>query len=226
MTKFALFALSLILIACGNPAPGSAPAAGESSDPLARASVVTPPFPVQGEADGLLLVWYDAEGAAHPARSRAEVPAEQRARVRVDSLEVAPDQRLDPAFMYVADLRKARADGNYEVRKVAREVFEGFISKPSKKPESAALASAGDIIIYGASWCGACKQAKRFFRDKGVAFVEKDIEKEPGARTEMQQKARAQGVSTSGIPVLDVKGTMMGGFDPNAVERILASKGS
>ena len=40
------------------------------------------------------------------------------------------------------------------------------------------------------------------------------------------ESSSAQGVSTSGIPVLDVKGTMMGGFDPNAVERILASKGS
>jgi glutaredoxin len=213
-----------LLLACGNPAPGSAPPAAKESatDPLAQAKLENPPFAVQGEAEGLLLVWYDGQGAAHPAHARNEVPEEQRQRVRVDSLDVPPDQRLDPAFMYVADLRKARADGSYEVRRVAREAFESFISKPSAKPESAALASAGDVIIYGASWCGACKQAKRYFRDKGVAFIEKDIEKEPGARSEMQQKARAQGVSTSGIPVLDVRGTMMGGFDPNAIERALA----
>jgi glutaredoxin len=226
MKTFALLFLALLL-ACGNPAPASAPPGSKASaDPLAQAKIENPPFAVQGEAEGLLLVWYDAQGAAHTAHARSEVPEDQRARVRVDSLDVAPDQRLDPAFMYVADLRKARADGSYEVRKVARESFEAFISKASAKPESAALASASDVIIYGASWCGACKQAKRYFRDKGVAFIEKDIEKEPGARSEMQQKARAQGVSTSGIPVLDVRGTMMGGFDPNAIERVLASKGT
>jgi glutaredoxin len=225
MKKSAFLAL-VFTLACGNPSPSAVPAAKGPSDPLAQTAPVTPPFQVQGEAEGLLLVWYDAEGAAHSAHGRTEVPEESRARVRVDSLEVAPDQRLDPAFMYVADLRKANADGSYEVRKVEREVFERFISKPSPKPESAALASASDVIIYGASWCGACKQAKRFFHDKGVAFIEKDIEKEPGARSEMLEKARAQGVSTQGIPVIDVRGKLMAGFDPNTVERLLAAKGS
>jgi glutaredoxin len=224
--KTLLFCCLLLALACGNPSPSSSRATQGGADPLAQAVPVTPPFAVQGEAEGLLLVWYDAEGVAHSARSRSEVPVESRVRVRVDSLEVAPDQRLDPAFMYVADLQKARADGSYEVRKVPREAFEASIGKPKAKPEDSALAAASDVIIYGASWCGACKQAKRFFRDKGVAFVEKDIEKEPGARSEMLQKARAQGVSTQGIPVLDVRGTMMGGFDANAVERLLASKGS
>jgi glutaredoxin len=225
MKTFAFLCL-VFTLACGNPNPASAPPAKGGSDPLAGITPVPPPFQVQGEAEGLLLVWYDGEGAAHTAHTRTEVPAASRARVRVDSLELAPDQRLDPAFMYVADLRKAGADGSYEVRKVAREAFESFISKPAARPEHAAVASASDVIIYGASWCGACKQAKRFFQTKGVAFVEKDIEKEPGARSEMMEKARAQGVSTQGIPVLDVRGTMLGGFDANAVERLLASKGS
>jgi glutaredoxin len=225
MKTFAFLCL-VFTLACGNPVPASAPPAKGGSDPLAGISAVTPPFHVQGEAEGLLLVWYDGEGAAHTAHARTEVPAASRARVRVDSLELAPDQRLDPAFMYVADLRKARTDGSYEVRKVAREAFESFISKPAAQPEHAAVASESDVIIYGASWCGACKQAKRFFQNKGVAFIEKDIEKEPGARSEMMEKARAQGVSTQGIPVLDVRGKMMGGFDANAVERLLASKGS
>jgi glutaredoxin len=224
MKTFLFFAL-LFALACGNPSPPSTKATQVAADPLAQAPRVTPPFAVAGEAEGLLLVWYDAEGAAHAAHARAEVPEASRARVRVDSLEVAPDQRLDPAFMYVADLQKPRPDGSYEVRKVAREAFESFISKPAPA-ESAAVASASDVIIYGASWCGACKQAKRFFRDKGVAFIEKDIEKEPGARSEMLEKARAQGVSTQGIPVIDVRGKLLPGFDANAVERLLASKGS
>jgi glutaredoxin len=224
--KTFLFLALFFALACGNPSPQSTKAAQvAAADPLAEAPRATPPFEVAGEAEGLLLVWYDAEGTAHAAHARTEVPEASRARVRVDSLEVAPDQRLDPAFMYVADLRKASADGSYEVRKVAREAFERFISKPTP-PESTAVASASDVIIYGASWCGACKQAKRFFRDKGVAFIEKDIEKEPGARSEMLEKARAQGVSTQGIPVIDVRGKLLAGFDANAVERLLASKGS
>jgi len=138
-------------------------------------------------------------------------------------LEVAPDKRLDPAFVYVADLSKARADGSYAVRKVERDALERYVVPP-KAEEPALAAASSDVIIYGASWCGACKQAARYFRSKGVAFVEKDIEKEPAARSEMLSKARAQGVSTSGIPVLDVRGTMLGGFNEGAVARLLASK--
>jgi len=96
----------------------------------------------------------------------------------------------------------------------------------SQQPSAAAgtLARTSDVIIYGASWCGACKQAARFLSQKGVPFVEKDIEKEPGARSEMLSKAKAQGVSTNGIPVIDVHGKLLPGFDPRAVERLLATR--
>ena len=54
------------------------------------------------------------------------------------------------------------------------------------------------------------------------AFVEKYIEKEPGARSEMLAKARAQGVQTSGIPVLDVYGTILPGLDRERLDVLLA----
>ena len=87
-----------------------------------------------------------------------------------------------------------------------------------------AASANGDVIIYGASWCGACKSAASYLKQKGVAFVERDIEKEPEARAEMLEKARAQGVNASGIPVIDVYGKLMGGFDPVAMDRMLAAK--
>lgn len=220
----ALLLFALTSGACGNPPSSGAPAAEAPRDPVARGALETPPFAVAGEAEGLLLVWYDEAGTAHPAGKRADVPEAQRQRVRVDSLDVAPDKRLDPAFVYVADLRKARADGSYEVRKVERETFEQFVVKSQPSEVAGAMVASSDVIIYGASWCGACKQAARFLSQKGVPFIEKDIEKEPAARSEMLSKARTQGVSTSGIPVIDVRGKLLGGFDPRAVERLLATK--
>jgi glutaredoxin len=226
MKKSLLLSFAWLVVACGNPAPGSQPA---SASPLAaaptRGELVKPPFAVEGEAEGLLLVWYDEQGGAHPASSRSEVPEGQRANVRVDALELAPDQRLDPAFVYVADLRAPGAGGQYPVRKQERAAFETSLASaaPAAGATAAAKSGSSDVIIYGASWCGACKQAARFFSQKGVAFVEKDIEKEPGARSEMMAKARAQGVQTGGIPVIDVKGTLLGGFNAQRIEQLLAS---
>lgn len=202
---------------------GAAPA--QVGDPLAAAPEVTPPFAVRAGAKDLMLAWYDAKGEAHTATTIDDVPAAERARVRVDSLAVAPEQRLDPEHVFVADLRSARPDGSFPVRRVAREVYEASALPTPTEPASAAVAegsAAQDIVLYGASWCGACKQARRYFQQKGLAFVDHDIEREPEARKEMLAKARSQGVSTSGIPVIDVRGRLMGGFDPRAIESALA----
>ncbi len=219
MNRFVVGSVLSFALACGNPEPGSSAAKAIAEKSSAFGEVVRPPFDVTGDADGLLLVWYDERGDAHPADKRSEVPEANRERVRVDALELAPDQRLDPAFVYVADLRAPAQDGRYAVRKVERDKLEASLARP----EQAAASASNDVIIYGASWCGACKQARQFFEHKGVPFIEKDIEKEPGARGEMMAKAKAQGVNTGGIPVIDVKGTLIGGFNAARIDQLLAT---
>ncbi|MEY4511050.1 MAG: hypothetical protein RLZZ450_3172 [Pseudomonadota bacterium] len=226
MKKSLLLSLAWLLVACGNPAPGTqASSASHPASATTRGELIKPPFAVEGEVEGLLLVWYDEQGAAHPASNRAEVPEAQRAHVRVDALELAPEQRLDAAFVYVADLRAPGAGGAYPVRKIERATFESSLASavPAAGDPAGAKSGSSDVIIYGASWCGACKQAAQFFSQKGVAFVEKDIEKEPEARSEMMAKARSQGVQTGGIPVIDVHGTLLGGFNAQRIEQLLAT---
>src|SRR5947208_1712825 len=99
-------------LACGNPRgngaqqQGAPSGAGPAASGLAGGGeLVRPPFEVTGDAQGLLLVWYDERGDVHLANQRSEIPEARRASVRVDALELAPEQRLDPAFVYVADLR-------------------------------------------------------------------------------------------------------------------------
>ncbi|QQR91525.1 MAG: hypothetical protein IPJ88_07340 [Myxococcales bacterium] len=74
--------------------------------------VLEPPFDVKGEAEGLLMVWFDHEGP-HVAEKRSQIPQTARARVRVDSDALSPKERLDPEWVYVADMRKAKKGGSY-----------------------------------------------------------------------------------------------------------------
>lgn len=213
------FALVSMLagLACGNPP--STPVPGEKAKPeTAHGELVRPPFAMRGELEGLLLVWFDDKGTAHAASKRADVPEASRARVRVDALDLKPEQRLDASEVYVADLRAPQKDGEYRVEKWSRDAFEAALAPA---PEPVAAASDAPVILYGASWCGACKQAAQFLTQRGVPFIEKDIEKEPAARDELMQKARAQGVSTNGIPVLDVHGKLISGFEPNVLGSLL-----
>jgi glutaredoxin len=87
------------------------------------------------------------------------------------------------------------------------------------RPISAA--SSGGVTVYTTAWCGYCKKMKAFLKKKGVDFVEKDIERDPEAEKELAQKAAAAGVNPRGVPVTDVRGKLILGFDTEGVEAAL-----
>lgn len=212
----------------GNPVPAGDPAAStRAGDTAAKGEAgenVTPPFPVNGELDGLLLVWFDADGM-HSAQKRADIPEASRAEVRVDSLRIAPEQRLDPEHVLVADVRAPRADGSYAVTKHTRAWFESRMDalapKPATEPAAGATVADTGVTIYRTSWCGVCRTAAAYFRKNNIAFVEKDVEKDPGASDEMLKKAQSVGRRPSGVPVIDFHGDLMFGFDQRELDRLV-----
>jgi glutaredoxin len=211
---------ALLMVACNRLSP----AATESGDPAAtdkaeQASappqVILPPFPVQGELDGLLLVWFDASGV-HTAQKRSEIPEAQRAMVRVESLRAGPDA-LDPDQIYVADVRAPGSDGSYPVQKAARSWFDAQVDRAQPRAE----ANQASVVVYKASWCGVCRSAASYLRSRHVDFVEKDVEKDPGASDEMMRKAQAKGLTPRGVPVIDFRGELMLGFDQSRIAALI-----
>lgn len=229
----------LIVIACGyagigcdTSSLGNVPVT-QASGAAETPAVVKPPFAVAGDLDGLMLGWFDAEGL-HTATKRSDVPEHRRAQVRVDSLEVAPDQRLDPTLVYVADIRAALSDGSYAVRTMERAAFDALVDKAagvavhvptptddSDDSNSAQSDATKPVVIYMASWCGACKGAAAYLRQRGVEFTERDVERDPGAQAEMQQKASAAGMRPRGVPVIDFRGTILLGFDKQRLAQLI-----
>lgn len=203
----------------------------------------TPEVPAVSDATtGLLLTWIDEKGEFHVEQRVPDVPAAGRELVRVR------DPGRDPLTgdrVFVVDLRNAGSDGSYAVRVVASNEFEdlavtrrakhGIVLAPRAAGSAPAIAAsagsavgnAGDVagrpavIIYGASWCGPCHQAAAYLKQRGVAFVEHDIEQDSSAAREMQGKLAKAGVRGGSIPVLDVRGRILVGFDANAVDQAL-----
>ena len=58
-----------------------------------------------------------------------------------------------------------------------------------------------------------------------MPFIEKDVEKDPGAAAEMQSKARAKGLTPRGVPVIDFRGELMLGFDQQRLAGLIDAKG-
>jgi len=67
------------------------------------------------------------------------------------------------------------------------------------------------VVLYTTDWCGYCKQTKRFLDQKGIPFKEFDIEKNAEARKAYEA------LGGRGIPLIDVNGTLIRGFDPGDI---------
>jgi glutaredoxin len=214
-------------------------ASGCKRKPEAAAEASPEPPLVRDMTDGLQLTWIDEKGEFHVEQRVADVPPASRDIVRVRALDPSADAPGGDR-VFVVDLRTAGADGTYAVRTVPRAEFEDVaVSRRSKSgtavlaPKGAASAPPGAsggaadvagrpaVIIYGASWCGPCHQAAAYLKQKGIAFVEHDIEQDSSKQREMQAKLAKAGMRGGSIPVLDVRGRILIGFDARAVDQAL-----
>ena len=197
---------------------------------------------VRPDGGDMLLTWIDDKGDFHVESRVADVPLMGRDIVRVEA--ETGDRAVGPDQVVVVDLRQTGVDGGYPVRAMSRDEFEAIAvarreksgptlaggSVPSAPPAGAAMtaseqsgrvASAGVVVIYGAEWCSACHDAARYLRHKGIAYIEKDIEKDADAAREMQAKLAKSGLRAGSIPVIDVRGKVMVGFNPGEIDAAL-----
>ncbi|MCA9544411.1 MAG: hypothetical protein KC613_08475 [Myxococcales bacterium] len=182
-------------------------------------AAVTPSLiEVTAQRTDLLYRYRDAEGAWQQAIALDEIPAEARAKVVVVDLAQSPEQRAAGQVVQLFDLRQPGADGRFPGRLVPRgELEQALAAELAEKLEARKQAP---VTMYSASWCGVCKKARAFLDDAGIAYVEKDIEKDQAAARELRAKAQAQGVDASGVPVFDIGGKLVAGFDPNTLRRL------
>lgn len=78
------------------------------------------------------------------------------------------------------------------------------------------------ITIYSTTWCAFCKAEKQYLDRLGVAFVEKDIETDEAAHRELMEKI---GGNFRGVPVTDIDGEIVLGFDRMKIDALIREKG-
>ncbi len=69
---------------------------------------------------------------------------------------------------------------------------------------------AAQVIVYSTPWCAFCKTEKQWLDHIGVKYIAKDIEEDKSAYDELVAKSGGQ---FSGVPVTDIAGTLVLGFD-------------
>jgi glutaredoxin 3 len=75
------------------------------------------------------------------------------------------------------------------------------------------------IIVYGAEWCAFCHEAMRYFDSKGVKYTYKNVDLNINDAHAAVEKS-----GQTGIPVLDIDGTIIIGFDRPRIDETLKAK--
>lgn len=75
---------------------------------------------------------------------------------------------------------------------------------------------AKSVKVYTTSTCPYCAMLKNFLKEKNITFEELDVGKDRNALDEMRKKS-----GQMGVPVVDIDGKIIVGFDKEAVSREL-----
>ena len=72
------------------------------------------------------------------------------------------------------------------------------------------------VTVYSADWCAFCQATKDYLTKLGVPFEEKNVEENQEYMQEAVQKS-----GQMGIPVLDIDGEIIVGFDRPRIDSAL-----
>jgi glutaredoxin len=160
----------------------------------------------QSLGDNTYYQYVDAENRVQFARSLEEVPEEWRGRAGRISLPVPPPSapaQAAPARDRKPSRARRHAEGTFQTARA------GGPGAGTPQPE---------VEIYTTQYCGACKTAKKYMRQHKIRFTEYDVQDDEYAREEYLEKTGGQ----PGVPVIDVEGGIMQGWNPQAFENLLA----
>lgn len=72
------------------------------------------------------------------------------------------------------------------------------------------------VIVYSTNTWPWCFKVKDYLRDNNINFTEVDVAADRQAAMEMVRKS-----GQTGVPVIDINGNIVVGFDQRAIDRLL-----
>lgn len=73
-----------------------------------------------------------------------------------------------------------------------------------------------NVVIYTTPTCGYCKMTKAWFKENNVTYAEKDVTLDEAA-----QKAMIEKSGQMGVPVIDIDGKIIVGYQPDKLKSLL-----
>ncbi len=143
--------------------------------------------------------YVDDSGTVHFVQNLGDVPARWQSkagRIEVERTSPAPGRGGSPP----AAPRRTAA------------------RRPAEKPY--AYKTGPEVVVYTTAWCGWCRKTLAFLDERGVRYVNKDIEANDWNRDELIEKT-----GRTSIPVVEINGEIIRGYNAARMEQLLAGSG-
>ncbi len=75
------------------------------------------------------------------------------------------------------------------------------------------------VIVYSTPTCPWCHRAKDYLKEKKIKFIDYDVSMDQKKAQEMIDKS-----GQMGVPVLDIDGKIVVGFDKDMIDKLLGIK--
>ena len=72
------------------------------------------------------------------------------------------------------------------------------------------------VLVFTTPTCPYCRATKQYLRQRGIRFKEIDVSKDHRAARDMVKRS-----GQSGVPVVDINGKIVVGFDRPKIDRLL-----
>lgn len=72
------------------------------------------------------------------------------------------------------------------------------------------------VTVYSTPTCVYCRMAEQYFKENNIVYTEKDVAEDLDARKEMVEKS-----GQLGVPVIDIDGTIIVGFNRKKIAELL-----
>jgi len=107
-------------------------------------------------------------------------------------------------------------------RRATPPVTSKVAQAPAAAPSPAATARP-QVVVFGTSWCPSCRMAKQFLAQRGVRYVDLDVEKNQAAAQKMLEIQRSRGMKPGSVPLIIVGNRVFQGFSRVQIEAALAN---
>jgi glutaredoxin 3 len=89
----------------------------------------------------------------------------------------------------------------------------------AEKSKKARKKKKNRVIVFSTPTCSYCNMAKQYFRRNKIRFKDVDVSRDPAAARDLVRRT-----GQMGVPVIDINGKLIVGFDKPQINRLLDIK--